>query len=237
MVTYLAQTAGELWRNAPIEEKLAYMACHFSLYNTGLSNVPSALPPGSMLILNDQIPICGHDPYRVKDQLELAIESLNCDSLLLDFQRPENEEAAALCRLLAAELHCPLGISHHYAGDLACPVFLPPPPLDLPLPESIKPWEGRRIWLEAALEAAEFTVTHDGCQISPLSYVQAQEETFIEETLHCRYRCQVDSEKVHFFLYRTADQLDALLKEADSLGIEKSIGLYQQLGKRKPLVD
>lgn len=233
MVTsrYLAVTAAELPGVSPENEKIAYMACHFSPYATGLSNTPSVLPPGSMLILNDRIPICGHDPYRIAQQLRQAADVWECDSVLLDFQRPENEEAAALCRLLAAELHCPLGISHHYAGDLACPVFLPPPPLDLPLPEYIKPWEGRRIWLEAALEAAEFTVTHDGCQISPLPYAQAQEETFIEETLHCRYRCQVDSEKVHFFLYRTADQLDALLKEADSLGIEKSIGLYQQLGR------
>ena len=237
MVTYLAQTAGELWGNVPTEEKLAYMACHFSLYTTGLSNIPSALPPGSMLILNDQIPICGHDPYRVKDQLAQAIKSLNCDSLLLDFQRPGSEETAALCRLLSAEFPCPLGISHHYAEDLACPVFLPPPPLDLPLAEYIKPWDGRQIWLEAALDAAEFTVTPDGCQVSSFPYAHAQEETFIEETLHCRYRCQVDSERIHFFLYRTADQLDALLKEADSLGIERSIGLYQQLGKRKPLVD
>lgn len=237
METYLARTAGELRTSVPAEEKTAYMACHFSLYTTGLSNTPDSLPQGTMLILNDQIPICGHDIHRIIDQLQETIERFSCDSLFLDFQRPGSEETAALCRLLSAEFPCPLGISHHYAEDLACPVFLPPPPLDLPLTEYIKPWDGRQIWLEAALEAAEFTVTPDGCQVSSLPYAHAQEETFIEETLHCRYRCQVDSERIHFFLYRTADQLDALLKEADSLGIEKSIGLYQQLGKRKPLVD
>ncbi len=237
MVTYLARTTGELFSNTPTEEKTAYMACHFSLYATGLSNVPDALPTGSMLILNDQIPISGHDPQRIADQLQKTIEALCCDSLLLDFQRPGNEETAELCRLLAAQIPCPLGISHHYAGDLDCSVFLPPPDLDMPLSEYLKSWKGRKIWLEAALETSEFTVTADGCRVSPLPYEPPQGETFIEESLHCRYRCEIDSDEIRFFLYRTADQLESLLTEAEALGIEKAIGLYQQLGKTKPLVD
>ena len=230
MVTYLALTAGELQGNA-FEGKLAYMACHFSLYTTGLSNIPQALPPGSMLILNDQIPISGHDPHRIATQLRQAIEGFSCDSLLLDFQRPGNAETAQLCRLLSTEISCPLGISHHYARDLESAVFLPPPPLDMPLPEYIVPWSGRRLWLEAALEAAEFTLTSDGCTVTPIPYERAQDQAFIEEMLHCRYHCQVEPDSIRFHLYRTADQLKVLLEEADHLGIEKSIGLYQQLGK------
>lgn len=237
METYLALTAGELYGNTPTAEKIAYMACNFSLYTTGLSNIPESLPTGSMLILNDQIPISGHDPQRIAGQLQETIESFSCDSLLLDFQRPGNEETAQLCRLLAAQMPCPLGISHHYADSIDCAVFLPPPPLDMPLSEHWKPWQDRKIWLECALEAAEFIITSDGCRVSPLPYVFSQEETFIEESLHCRYRSEVDCNKIRFHLYRTADQLDALLEEADHLGIEKSIGLYQQLGKRKPLVE
>ena len=229
METYLAQTAGELHGNIHTAEKTAYMACHFSLYTTGLSNVPEALPTGSMLILNDQIPICGHDPHRISGQLQETAERFSCDSLLLDFQRPGNKETAQLCHLLSAEMDCPLGISHHYANDLDCAVFLPPPPLDMPLTEHLKPWNNRKIWLEAALEAAEFTITADGCKVVPLPYEHHLEETFIEEILHCRYRCEVDSEKIRFWLYRTIDQLEALLEEASTLGIEKSIGLYQQL--------
>ena len=231
METYLARTAGELRTSVPAEEKTAYMACHFSLYTTGLSNTPDSLPQGSMLILNDQIPICGHDPHRIANQLQETIEKFSCDSLLLDFQRPGNEETARLCHLLAAELNCPLGISHHYAQDLDCAVFLPPPPLDVPLGEYIKPWQGRKIWLEAALEAAEFTVTTDGCKVTSLPYDFSQDNTFIEESLHCRYRCEVDSDKIRFLLYRTIDQLNALLEESATLGIERSIGLYQQLGR------
>jgi hypothetical protein len=236
MVTYLAYTAGEL-QGGTQEGKLAYMACHFSLYTTGLSNLPEKMPAGSMLILNDQIPISGHAPHRIADQLQETMESFSCDSLLLDFQRPGNEETAQLCHLLAAQMNCPLGISHHYASSIDCAVFLPPPLLDMPLLEHIKPWQGRKIWLEAALEAAEFTITADGCKVSPLPYEPPQGESFIDEALHCRYRCEVDSSEIRFHLYRTADQLDALMEEAASLGIEKAIGLYQQLGKRKPLVE
>lgn len=236
MVTYLAYTAGELQGGTP-EGKLAYMACHFSLYTTGLSNLPERMSAGSMLILNDQIPISGHDPHRIADQLQETMESFSCDSLLLDFQRPGNEETAQLCHLLAAQMHCPLGISHHYASSIDCAVFLPPPSMDMPLSEHIKPWQDRKIWLEAALEAAEFTITPDGCKVSPLPYEPPQGESFIDEALHCRYRSEVECNKIRFHLYRTADQLDALLTEADSHGIEKSIGLYQQLGKRKPLVE
>lgn len=234
METYLALTAGELYGNTPTAEKIAYMACNFSLYTTGLSNIPESLPTGSMLILNDQIPISGHDPHRVIAELQETVEKHACDSLLLDFQRPGNEETAELCRLLAAQMPCPLGISHYYADSINCAVFIPPPPLDLPLAEHLRPWAGRQIWLEEALEAAEFTVTTDGCRVSPLPYSLFQEETFIEETLHCRYRCEVSDDAIRFFLYRTADQLDALLEEATALGIEKSIGLYQQLGTQKP---
>lgn len=233
MVTsrYLAVTAAELPGVIQENEKLAYMACHFSPYATGLSNMPSVLPKGSMLILNDRIPICGHDPHRIADQLENALENWDCDSILLDFQRPGSAETAALCKLLCERLPCPLGISHHYARDLDCCVFLPPPPPDIPLREHLTPWKGRKIWLEAALEAVQLTVRVDGCHRSPLLYEQPTGETFIEESLHCRYRCEVASDEIRFSLYRTADQLDALLEEATSLGIEKTIGLYQQFCK------
>lgn len=238
MVTsrYLAVTAAELPGVSPENEKIAYMACHFSPYATGLSNMPSVLPKGSMLILNDRIPICGHDPHRIADQLAQAMDALPCDSLLLDFQCPGNDETVQLCELLCKQLPCPLGISHHYAGDLDCPVFLPPPSPDIPLSEHLKPWKGRKIWLEAALDAVQLTVRVAGCHRSPLPYELPDGDTFIEESLHCRYRCEVTSDEIRFSLYRTTDQLDALLEEAGTLGIEKAIGLYQQLGIRKPLV-
>lgn len=236
MVRYLALTAGELHGHPKTEEKIAYMACHFSPYTTGLSNLPEALPPDSMLILNDRIPISGHDPQRIADQLQQALEQLSCDSILLDFQRPDKAETAGLCRLLAQQLPCPLGISHHYAQDLECSVFLPPPPLDMTLEAHLKPWAGRSIWLEAALEAAKYTVSGERCHICPLPYAQPEQKSFVDDAVHCRYRCEIGDAAISFFLYRTTDQLNALLEQADTLGIEKAIGLYQQLGMEKPLV-
>ena len=238
MVTsrYLAATAAELPGIAPGNEKLAFMACHFSPYGPGLSNIPAVLPAGSMLMLNDRIPICGHDAQLITRQLREALEKLGCDSLLLDFERPGNDETAQLCRFLTRELSCTLGISHHYANALDCCVFLPPQPLDMPLREHLRPWDGRKIWLEIGLDAAEFTVTAEGCTVTSLPYGQPLDKTFVEESLHCRYRCELTGDAVHFSLYRTADQLDGLLEEAGNLGIEKAIGLYQQLGMKKPLV-
>ena len=69
MARYLAMTAAEMMGGAPLPGKTAWMACHFSPYSTGLCNLPAALPPGSLLILNDRTPIHGHDPERICREL------------------------------------------------------------------------------------------------------------------------------------------------------------------------
>ena len=81
MVRYLALTAGELYGHPKMEEKIAYMACHFSPYGTGLSNLPKWLPENCMLTLNDRTPICGHDPALIAEELTKVIERWHCSSL------------------------------------------------------------------------------------------------------------------------------------------------------------
>ena len=103
---YLAMTAAEIGENSIFPFRLAYMACHFSPYGTGLANTPQKLPPGSILILNDRTPIRGHDSNLICEQLIDCIESLHCSSLLLDLQRPGNEETAILAKKLIAALLC-----------------------------------------------------------------------------------------------------------------------------------
>ena len=49
----LAMTAAELGA-APLPSHPAWMACHFSPYSTGLTNLPPKLPQDSLLILNDR---------------------------------------------------------------------------------------------------------------------------------------------------------------------------------------
>lgn len=226
---YLAMTAAET-EAFPLPESyaLAYMACHFSPYSTGLSNIPTSLPSGSMLIVNDRTPICGHDPQKIAEQLLQAMEQLHFHCVLLDFQRPGSHETAALCPVLIEALPCPVGISDIYAAALDCPVFLPPAPLDQPLAEYIAPWEGREIWLDIAPDAACVTVTEKGSGIIPCSYSPPPENAFPDESLHCLYRAEVLESEIKFRLWRDSAQITALMDEAQALGITKCIGLYQQ---------
>ena len=84
---YLAMTAAEM-ALAPLPPHPAWMACHFSPYSTGLTNLPPKLRQGSLLILNDRTPIHCHDPERVCRELNTALHRFGCVGLLVDFQNP-----------------------------------------------------------------------------------------------------------------------------------------------------
>lgn len=225
---YLAMTAAEMEENTLFPPHLAYMACHFSPYGTGLSNIPKKLPPGSMLILNDRTPIHRHDSDWICEQLSDCIEALHCSSLLLDFQRQDCEETSTLAEKLIGSLSCPVGLSEGYAKAFSCPVLLPPPPLDVALDKYLLPWQGREIWLEAALEGLQITLTADGSKTVPIPYPTFS-DGFMDETLHCHYHTQTGADFAEFTLYRTREDLDALLSEAESLGVTTAIGLWQEL--------
>ena len=66
---FLAMTGAEMRNNSFLPEKIAWMACHFSPYGLGLSNLPRSLPPGSLLMVDDITPIGKHDPSIILDQL------------------------------------------------------------------------------------------------------------------------------------------------------------------------
>lgn len=226
---YLAMTAAEMACASSLPQHLAYMACHFSPYSTGLSNLPRQLPPGSLLTLNDRTPICGHDPRRITEQLKDLVEKLQCNAILLDFQRSCEPETEALTAYLSEALPFPTVISQPYAKAFTCPVFLPPVPPDIPLKEYLQPWEGREVWLEAALDGAAFTVTKDGCETAPLSDMPP-DDCFFDNALHCHYHMELTEDRALFRLYRTREDLHSLLEEAFSLGVTTAVGLYQQLG-------
>lgn len=227
---YLAMTAAEILRTSQLPEKLAYMACHFSPYGTGLSNIPDSLPPSSILILNDRTPICGHDPALITQQLSQIVADLACEAVLLDFQRPGFPETAALTAVVTAELPCPVGVSELYAADISCPVFLPPVPINQPICAYLSPWKEREIWLEAALDSMAITVTAEGSRCEEVAYTPPPEACHTDDMLHCRYSIHSLPEKIRFTLYRNQDQLEQLLSQAQELGVSKAIGLYQQLG-------
>jgi hypothetical protein len=204
------------------------MACHFSAYGTGLSNLPPPTAACSMLILNDRTPIRGHDPEEILCQLKKQ----NPDRVLLDFQRQAVAEARQLTNLLVRELPCPVGVSHWYGEGLDCPVFLPPIPPDEPVEAYLRPWQGREIWLEVSLEGRTYSVTEQGSTASPL--LHPNPGGFSDEDLHCHYRIRHHDDRVSFQIYRTPQDLQELLAHAKNHGVTTAVGLYQEMGSCCP---
>ena len=225
---YLAMTASEIQENSSLPPNMAYMACHFSPYGTGLSNCPSFLPEGALLILNDRTPICGHVPGLICRELEAIAGSFGCAGILLDFQRKGYREQYDLAQILAVSLPCPVGVTPDYARDLPCPVFLPHVPADTPLKEYLRPWKGREVWLEAALDGLEITLTENGSVSVSLPH-PGSGTGFLCEPLHCHYNIHTSPEKAVFNLCRNREDLDSLLEEAMHLGVTRAVGLWQEL--------
>lgn len=226
---YLAMTAAEFDSAAQLPEKPAWMACHFSCYGTGLSNLPRTLPKGSMLIVNDRTPVAGHDPKQIAQQLQQLVEELEIERVLLDLQRPDCEETVKIVAAVTEALSCPTGVAAPYVKGLECPVFLAPPPLHVPLEEYLSPWKEREIWMELMPDAEELTVTRDGCLIRPLTYAQLEEPIHEHEGLCCRYHIQVLEDRAIFTLARSKELLPSFLAQAKELGVTCAVGLYQQL--------
>ena len=227
---YLAMTAAEFQADIPLPDAIAWMACHFSPYGTGLSNCPTFLPAGAMLIVNDRTPIHGHSPEVVCNQLQELVSEFHLEKILLDFQRPGEQETQALVGILTTQLPCTVAVSKVYAGDGSYPVFLPPPPLHLSLKDYFAPWDGREIWLEAAAFCASYTVTEKGCRICTEFPVNPDTLPHQDTELHCRYRLDIRSDCACFLLQRSKEEVKQQLREAQELGVTTAVGLYQELG-------
>lgn len=226
---FLAMTEAEIGASAILPSKIAWMACHFSPYGTGLSNLPRQLPSGSLLILDDMTPIRGHDPEEIGAQLTQWAEAMECIGVLLDFQRPNCEETGALAKYLSTALPCPVGVSEPYAAGLDCPVFLPPVPLDMPLGEYTAPWSGRELWLDISLEGLILSLTEAGASTALLPSRAVLPDGHSESDLHCHYHAELTDREARFTLWRTPEDLEALLEKAENTGIQKAVGLFQEL--------
>ena len=222
---FLAQTCQEMKQFAA--EKTAYMACHFSPYGMGLSNLPDRLPAGSILLLDDSMPPNGHDSGVVESELKDFIGRFDIAAVLLDFQGEMREESMGIAQHLANALPCPVAVSEGYAKELGCPVFLSPTPVNMPLKDHITPWVQQGVYLEIAPMATRFTVTENGCTSLPIPF--EGELQLCDERLHCHYKVEVFPQKAVFTLCRTKDDLQALAEEARQLGVLGTVGLYQEL--------
>ncbi len=226
---FLAMTAAEFTHAERLPPRTAWMACHFSSYGTGLTNLPRSLPEGSLLILNDRTPVCGHDPELIYESLLDTAQKRKCSGLLLDFQRPDCEQVGQIIEK-ALTLPLSVAVSDLYGADYDCPVFLSPPRLHKPLADHIAPWQGREIWLETALDGCTITVTESGSTFAPLS-AQAGDLPFRDDVLHCHYRIETGKDHARFTLQRSQEDMVSMLAEAESLGVTRAVGLYQELGR------
>lgn len=226
---YLAMTGAEIQGKPLLPGKIAWLSCHFSPGGRGLSNRPTGLPPGQMLILDDALPMENHLPDRVVEQLTQWVEENRCEALLLDFQRPPTSHTLALAKRIAGELRCPVGVAKDYADGLDCPVFLPPVPPDT-LPEVyLAPWNGREIWLDGAKNGEVITVTEKGAIAAPLTDDSLRNGDFSEPELCCHYRVEVEKGIARFTLFRTAEDVAALIRRCEPLGVTKAVSLWQEM--------
>lgn len=222
---FLAQTEREMAEFLP--KKLAYMALHFSSYSKGLSNAPTALPQGSILLLDDSMEPESHDPEVVTEQLIGLVKQFAPAAVLLDFQRPPTKELKSMAERMVKALPCTVGATESYARDLACPVFLSPLPANKGLEDYLTPWLKQGVYLEIALDCQEITVTEKGSNTRQIYPVQNL--PLVDKRLHCHYHVEVSPGKAVFTICRYKEDLSALVQEAESLGVLGCIGLYSEL--------
>lgn len=224
---FLAQTKQEM-EQFP-QRNTAYMACHFSAYGAGLSNLPQALPHGSILLLDDSMPVQEHDPKLVAEQLTESAQKFQISAILLDFQGEKNTQSERMADTILQDLSCPVAVTSAYAAGRNCPVFLSPCPVNIPLKKHLAPWAKNGVFLEIGTECAEITVTHEKSMYTPIPFGTKKELPLSDPQSHCHYQVEVSSEEAVFTLQRTLEDLTILTEEAYKLGVHGVIGLYQEL--------
>ena len=231
---YLAMTAAEMAGSSVLPRHTAWMACHFSSSGNGLSNLPRWLPADSLLILDDSIPMQGHDLQQIAVELGACLERLQCVSLLLDFQRAGEEQTRKLVEHLCETLPFPIIVSDAYAEGLNCGVFVSPTPPDEAMASRLSPWKGREIWLDTTMEGLEILLTEEGAKATPLPPWERPAGGFEEKSLHCHYRISLEENSAAFTFWRTKADIEAQLAEAEALGVTAAVGLFQEFESPLP---
>lgn len=172
-------------------------------------------PQGVLPVITDHFPLEGQVLRRVCQGRE---------AVLLDFEHPPTQEIRAALQ----GLPCPCAAPPGYFDD--GPVFLPPAPLITPLEAYLAPFQGREIWLEAALQQQTITVTAQGVAITPPSPSRDLTGGFYEQNLRCRFIQNFSEERAVFTLFDTPETLMKKLDDAAALGVTRAVGLYQELG-------
>ena len=222
--TILAMTAEEI-RNAPSAfPGGCIFGCHFSATSQDLVGLPSSLPQGWGLILDDRNPIIQPDLPGLLQQLSRPEPAY----IILDFQRPATPNALGLAKEIAA-LPCPAAMPPAYGEHLRCPLFLPPIPPHISAEEYLQPWLHRDIWLELALDAVELSVTAEGSQVKSFPHVAVTDNAHVDSMLHCHYKISHLHDALQFYCYRTEDDVRQLLQSPLPANVKYGVGFFQEL--------
>lgn len=220
---YIAMTAEEIRLAKELPTHIAWMACHFSPYGTGITNLPTNIPKDAMIILNDRTPPAGHDRYRISDQLN----AIDCSCYLLDFQLPDVRESETLISHLYKNLQKPVAVSECYHYCTSGPVLINIP-LHKRLTDVIKQYQDREVWLEAVTDQHAISVCRDGSTEIPFKE-NPENPYFHAHALHCKYQIQLSENNAIFQFKRDLSHVQSLLENAQKNNIKKAVGLYQQL--------
>ncbi len=226
---YLAMTESEIREKSAPLTRIAWLTEGFHRETGELEGISALCPEGAMLTVTDGGGLDGVEPDAAIQTLLKAVEDYQCESILLDFQRPGSQAAAELTKKIVSAVTCPVGVSEAYAVEGGA-VFLPPVPVDIPVEEYLSPWQGREIWLELSLEGKCATVGESEVSWQPLC--EPVSPPHEEEVLCCHYSLKTGEHEAVFTLSRTGEDMKKLMARAEAFGVTRAVGLFQELGDR-----
>ncbi len=222
---YLAMTFAQVYSKKP-DHPIVWMGASFSSNHTGLSNLPEALPPSSVLLVDDRIIPEEHDPERIIEELLRCKEQTCFESIILDFQNPYNKPCVQMAEHIAQALPCSVAVTPPYKDLSHGPILLPPHPPDIPFDEYTEPYSGRELWLEVTTENTVLTLTESGCTVHTEQQDEFTEPMFTDEQLCCSYHIKVTENNAVFSLFHRIEDLEQLSKKYSHIGLKRMIGLY-----------
>ena len=223
---YLAMTESEIAGCPRLPGHLAWIGCRFG--PEGLLGLPEALPSGSLLILDDQVPLGTTPISEITARLAQVLERLSCRGLVLDFQRPGIDAQRVLAAALPGQLPCPVAAPPEYAAE-GCALFLPPVPGNVTIEDYLSPWVGQEIWLDTTPAEWTLHLTPAGCAAADEA-LPDWSDGFYDKALCCVYRIQETDDGFLFRLSRNRRCTEALLERGAKLGVTLAVGLWQEFG-------
>ena len=215
---YLAMTPEEIQSVHKIPQNVAYW---HSL------DFPAQPSRDSLLVFTDEEEFRPSNAGIIAEDLVASAKSLHCRGILLDFQHENRHENSALVTELEARRY-PFAASALYAENRNCAVFLPPVPLTATLADYIRPWQGREIWLELAMDGLRIAVTAQDSQEYYLSHASSLNKAHIDWKMHCHYSIETREDTAVFTLWRTKQDIEAMISEVSALPVRLAVGLWQE---------